>query len=584
MVLFAGSFATQAARAADAAPKASDAKQLYQCSMHPNIVSEKPGACPICGMDLQPVKKIDAPGIAGRSPVELTAQQQQLINIRVAPVVRDHVAQEIRAVGIITYDTSRMTDVNARVMGWVEKLYVDKPGQAVRAGEPLMALYSPDLYSAQREYLLAWRSAQRDRPAAGEARSESLNRYLAASDESVRALLESARQRLRLWGISDDQIEQLQQTGKPSETMELLAPGAGVVIEKKVLPQQMVQPGMTLYQLADLSQVWLEVEVFEYELPLIKEGQEVAVTVAAYPDETFSGTVDFIYPYLQDRTRTTKVRVVLPNPDGRLRPDMYATAVGRVDLGDRLLVPASAVFDTGRRQYVFVKQGEGLFVPKQIKLGAKVGDRFVVSSGIAVGEQVVVDGSFLLDSESQLKAAASGSGEMEMNAVDAGHEHAGAAPAILQPLPEAARPAVSALIDACSVVHDALARDTLDGVGDAFARLRTATEELVAVADAMDANGEQFRASLDALARCFAAPPTNDIKAARVQFGAVSKALIDLFEAFPPPLPQPINIAFCPMWKDSPARWLQRGTVIENPFMGQAMAGCGEITGTIETR
>lgn len=572
---------TETAAAKDtiaAAEAPAGGEELYQCSMHPNIVSDQPGTCPICAMDLQPVKKIDAPGIPGRAPVELTALQRQLINVRVARVAKQDASIEVRAVGVVTYDATRVAEVNARIMGWVETLHVDKPGQPVRVGELLMAVYSPQLYSAQREYLLAWQSANRDAPDEAGRPSEQLQTYLAASRESARTLLDAGRRRLELWGIGEAQIQRLQETGEPTDTMELLAPVTGVVVEKHVLPKQMVQPGMKLYQLADLSRVWLEVEVYEYELPLIKVGQPVTVTVSAYPSDTFNGTVDFIYPYLQPKTRTTKVRLVLDNPELRLRPDMYASAVSRHELGDQLLVPAAAVFDTGRRQYVFVEQDEGVFVPREITLGPKTGSGFVVQAGLAEGDEVVIDGNFLLDSESQLKAAASGSAPAEAEMTGE--------PSIVQPMPAETAAAVKELLDAYAAARDALANDTLEGVADAYRRMQSATENLKRAAHVSGPNREQYLETLDILARCFAAPPTSgtDLERARIQFGSISEALIGLFQRFPPPSDQPLHVAFCPMWKASPANWLQRGTEIRNPFMGQAMIACGEITGTIEAR
>jgi Cu(I)/Ag(I) efflux system membrane fusion protein len=391
---------------ANASGKSASGKQLYQCSMHPNVVSDHPGNCPICGMELQPIKQAKAVGIPGRAAVQLSDVQEQLINIRVAPVERTEAAKTVRAVGSITYDETKVADLNSKVMGWVQKLYVDKPGQPVKAGDPLMALYSPDLYSAQQEYLLAYQATHSSAKASG--LSAEMRKFSAANQNAETSLLRSARKRLQLWDISEAQIKALEESGTAKDTLQLTAPMTGVVVEKNVLPGQMINSGMLLYRIADLSEVWLDAEVYEYELSLIKVGQKADITVDAYPDKTFEGEVAFIYPYLQNKTRTTKVRLVLQNPDELLKPGMYANVTVKSALGDQLTIPVSAVFDTGKRQYVFVQAEKGVFAPKEIELGGKSGDRVVVSKGLEGSEQVVVDGNFLLDSESQLKAAAGG--------------------------------------------------------------------------------------------------------------------------------------------------------------------------------
>lgn len=325
---------------------------------------------------------------------------------------RGDAAVTIRAVGIVAYNQARLLNVNTRIMGWAEQLYVDKPGQFVKRGAPLMDLYSPDLYSAEDEYLLAWRQVQRFEHVRASDAAETNNVVWQESVGEARELLDSARKRLALWEISDSEVAALQRTNHASDTLAIRAPFTGYVIQKNIDPAQMVRPGMTLYTLADLSTVWVNAEVYEYELPYLKLGQDVKVTAIAHPGRVFHAKVDFIYPYSENATRTTIARLVMKNPDGLFKPNDYVNAEIRVDKGQRLLIPSSAVYNTGVSQYVFVEVTDGRFVPRPIVLGAHVGnDQVVVKRGLSAGEKIVTDGNFLLDSESQLEAASAGGGQ-----------------------------------------------------------------------------------------------------------------------------------------------------------------------------
>ena len=352
--------------------------------------------------------------VPGRSPVDLDLAQRQFINIRTRPVTRGDAVVTIRAVGIVAYDETRLVNVNTRIMGWAQKLYVDKPGQFVEKGAPLMDIYSPELYSAQYEYLLAYRHCERLKhimSPENAATNTAVNTPIwRESMTEAETLAESARKRLKLWEISDDEIAALEKSGKPTDTLQLHAPVTGYVIEKDIDPAQMVMFGKTLYRVADLSGVWINGDIYEYELPYVKVGQKVQVTALAHPGRVYSATVDFIYPYSENKTRTTTVRLVMNNPDGLFKPNDYVNAEIKVDQGERLLVPSTATYDTGVSQYVFVEATEGHFVPRRVELGPTVGDQVVINKGLAEGEKVVVDGNFLLDSESQLRSSASGGG------------------------------------------------------------------------------------------------------------------------------------------------------------------------------
>jgi membrane fusion protein, copper/silver efflux system len=350
-------------------------------------------------------------GVIGRRPVDLDQQARQLINIRTQPVTRGEAVVAIRTVGIVAYDQTKLVNVNTRIMGWAEKLYVDKPGQSVKRGDPLLDIYSPDLYSAQYEYLLAYRQWQKFENAPRRDDSQTNNAAWQQSANEAQALMESARKRLKLWEISNNAITALEKSGKPRDTLQLHTPFSGYVIQKNIDPAAMVRPGMTLYRVANLNTVWINADIYEYELPYVKVGQKVTVTALANPGRVFDAKVNFIYPYSENKTRTTTVRLVMENEKGRFKPDNYVNAEIKQNVGQRLLVPDTAVFDTGPRQFVFVEVTDGHFVPRRIELGPRVGNQFVVNTGLAEGEQVVVDGNFLLDSESQLRAAGSGDGQ-----------------------------------------------------------------------------------------------------------------------------------------------------------------------------
>jgi Cu(I)/Ag(I) efflux system membrane fusion protein len=370
----------------------------------------------------QSASKMDMAGkkedgsVTGRTAVEIPTSQRQLINIRTIPVTYEDASATIRTVGIVAYDQSKVVDVNLKIMGWAEKLYVDKPGQAVTKGEPLMDLYSPTLYSGEQEYLIAFNYYQ-------QLKTSSSQREIGGVPydgwkqnlEDAKSLMESSFKRLKLWDIGDDEIAAIEKFGKPTDTLQLKSPVTGYVVEKKIYPGEMIQQGMTLYRVADLSIVWINADFYEYELPLIKVGQKVVISLQSIPDQTFEGTVDFIYPYLENKTRTITVRLVVPNNEELLKPDMYANIQLEVNLGKQLIVPADAVFNTGLQQYVFVETDEGIFIPRAVKIGPRAGDYFIIREGLKKDERVVIDGNFLIDSESQLKGASKGGHEWMKN-------------------------------------------------------------------------------------------------------------------------------------------------------------------------
>jgi len=376
----------------------------YHCPMHPSYISDQPGECPICGMDLVPIEEEQVNvALPGQAEVKISTERQQLIGVRTGPVERRPLDQTIRTVGKVDYDERKVAHVHTRIDGWIKQIFANYTGQLVKKHQPLFTLYSPELVATQEEYLLALRARQRlgDSPFAD----------VAAGSAS---LLEAARRRLQLWEVSEAQIAELERSGKPLLEVSILSHSDGFVVEKQALEGMRVEAGEDLYMLADLSDVWVYADIYEYELPLVQVGQRAGVTLSYYPGEEFRGEVVYIYPYLEAQTRTAKVRIEFQNPDWKLKPGMFANVEIQTQRGEGLVVPGSAVLDSGTRKIVFVDKGEGRFEPREVTLGGRAGEGFEVLSGLEEGEKVITSANFLIDSESQIKAAL---GAM------AGHQH-----------------------------------------------------------------------------------------------------------------------------------------------------------------
>ena len=335
-------------------------------------------------------------GMPGMSPgmVMVSQQNQQLLGIKTAVVERRAMAQTIRTVGSVTYDETRVSRVHSKIDGWVEKLYVNYTGKLVKKGQPLFTLYSPELVATQQEYLLALKARERlAESSIPEVRSGAVS------------LVQASKSRLSLWDISDDQIHEMEKTGEFKKALTLSSPYSGFVIKKDINEGMKVMPDKELYTIADLSNVWVNVDIYEYDIPLIKVGQSASLNLSYDPAQAFTGKVSYIYPYLDDKTRTLKVRLEFPNPDFKLKPDMYVNAEIKVDAGKHLAVPEDAVVNSGIRKVVFVDKGSGHFESKEVKLGAKMGGYYQVLSGLNEGEKVASSSAFLLDSESRLSEA-----------------------------------------------------------------------------------------------------------------------------------------------------------------------------------
>jgi len=420
------------------AAQAAGKKEMYHCPMHPQILQDHPGSCPICGMDLVPFEEMGEAGpaggkgrilfyrspmdpaqtsptprkdemgmdyvpvyesevhggaakVKGLAPVTIDTARQQLIGLRTAKVTEGPVGGDLRTLARLAPDETRIRKVNVKVEGFVERLYADFVGQPVAKGQPLFSLYSPDFVSAQREYLLA---ARTQKALAG-----------GSLQQSGGELLEAAKRRLQLWDVPPQALVRLEKTGEVQKDVTLRSPISGVITAKTVVEGARLAPGDMPLEITDLSHLWGLADVYETELSRVRLGQMADLTLQAFPGRTFKARVAFIDPVLDPKTRTAKVRLGVANPKGELKPDMFGDAVIHAGQRRGLTVPLDAVLDSGTRKVAFVALGDGRFEPREVETGPSAGDRVEVRQGLSEGEEVVTGAAFLVDSESSLRAA-----------------------------------------------------------------------------------------------------------------------------------------------------------------------------------
>ena len=576
--------------------------KYWQAPMDPTYISDKPGKSPM-GMELIPVYEDEAEdeveGVIKIDPVTV-----QNMGVRTRKITKRPFFATIRTVGYITYDEELVQDVNTKISGWVEKLYVDTTGEDVAEGQKLLSIYSPALVATQEEYLQALQYKKKTSDSA-----------FANVVRGADTLLESTHKRLLLMDIDPRQIKALEERGEVQKSMVLRSPATGTVIKKPVFEGMKVNPGMKLYTIADLSRVWVMVSFYEYELPFLKLDQEAVMSLPYEPGVTYKGRITFIYPYLSKKTRTVQVRMEFENPDLKLKPDMYANVVLKSKISsDAVLVPTEAVIRTGVRNIVITSLGGGKFLPREVKLGAEAEGFVQVLSGLKEGDIAVVSGQFLIDSESNLREAINkmlsakkaskkmdmdiskeesvpGAGkkdgvskkapqkmdmDMDMDMKkDAGPETQkegaeGKQGAMLHPeMSKEQKKLMAEAVDDYIGIHSALVKESTADVTEG-ARSLSGTISRIKALDP-DGNLEKITRpiedSLDGLL-------SGDIVKARVSFAALSRAMAAYVRdaGRTSALSAGIKLYFCPMKE---AFWLQKAADVQNPYLGKDMLACG---------
>lgn len=555
---------------------------VYTCSMHPSVRQNEPGNCPICGMELIPAGSSE--GMQEENPYELTMTPAaiRLAEVQTTEISRGTATKTVRMPGKITVDETRTSSITALFPGRIEDLYVDFTGQYVSKGEPLASIYSPKLVTAQKELIEA-----------------------AKHKESNPTIYNAAKRKLKLWELSDRQIQQIEQSGELQTEMQIVAPKSGYVMSREVSREDYVQEGTLMYQIADLSRLWVMFQAYENDLAGLKKGDTVEFTVGAYPGETFNASITYIDPVLNSMKRTVSVRAEVANPNDRLKPEMLAEGVvsSTLDKGtDQLLVPKSAVLWTGERSVVYVKKPnteQSTFEFREVVLGQRVGDQYVVKSGLEAGEDVVTNGNFKIDSAAQLAGKASmmnqnpdgkkSPGMPGMEGMDDMGESmqqiSASAKASIndQAVPEAFKKELNGLTDAYLTIKDALAKDNFKNASTGIPPFK---EKLSAIDMGLISDDQQMKAwmtRLNALKKhTHAVQQTNELSPFRQQFALLSEALLETLTTFG--VERELFVQFCPMARGGEgAYWVSSQKKISNPYMGPKMPGCGETKMQINT-
>lgn len=555
---------------------------IYTCSMHPQIRQNEPGNCPICGMELIPVDEAEEQQDA---TFTMTEAAVKLADIQTTRVERRVPELEVRLPGRVAADERRVSSITAQFSGRIEELYVDFTGTYVKEGEKMAAIYSPELISAQRELLEA-----------------------AANKQNNPTLYESARRKLRLWGLPENEIQRIEAFGEVSDQIPIVAPRSGYVTQKNIDVEDYVNEGTVMYKIADLSRLWVLFDAYETDIGAIDQGDSVEFTVRSHPGKQFKAKITYVDPFINPETRTARVRAEVENSDGTLKPDMLARGIvsGAADEGEKLMVPRSAVMWTGKRSIVFVRQQDSevpSFEPRLVTLGQRAGDYYIIEEGVEEGEQVVTNGNFKLDSAAQLADELSMMNREPGSGGPPVHDHGDVeispgnqeietnSPTAQKPVnanfdteevPVEFREQLNRLVDNYLLVAEALTQDDLES---SATHIENMSENLESINMNLINDDSQMQAwmtqrkILDKYINTISR--SNNLDELRRQFALLSEALTESINTFG--VERELYRYFCPMaQKEEGAYWISENEEISNPYMGQSMPGCGEFLEKIE--
>ena len=541
-----------------------DESEVWTCSMHPQIRQPEPGACPICGMDLIPVGADGNEELPG-DRVSLSPRARALAQLRTTTVRRQpHAAADLKLLGRLEANETSLKTVTSWIDGRIDKLHVRETGKRVRTGQTIATLYSPEVYAAHQDLLVAKRQLARM------AASTPISRA------SADAAYDAARERLTLLGVPDREIDRMEKAKKPTRAVAIRSPFSGTVIERLATEGAYVDTGAALYRVANLRTLWVQLDAYESDLSRISVGQEVQVEVEAVPDTVFEGTVTFIDPVLDAKRRTARVRVQLDNSKGLLRPGMFAEATVATKQPEGtpqpLVVPSTAPLFTGRRAVVYVEADDGTgpsYEARTVRLGPRLGSVYPVVAGLSEGERVVTRGAFALDADLQIRG-----GSSMMTSADDREE--GVWDALVE-LSTEERALLAPLLRAYLEVQVALADDDLTA---AQAAAQAFTDTNAKVAMDSPAEAKEAWATLTPTLRQHGehVGGSQTIEEARAGFEALSNAVVVMLGRFGNPLDKDVHLAHCPMAaRNEGARWIQEGAEVDNPYFGASMLGCGDI-------
>ncbi len=545
--------------------------EVWTCSMHPQIRADGPGACPICGMDLIPVTKERASNEAGPERVSLSKDAMIRARIRTTVVKRLRTGgEERRLLGRVDYDETRLRTVTSWIAGRIDKLQVRTTGQRVRKGQVIATLYSPEVFGAHQDLLVAKEQVVRLKGATEFAR------------QGADLALKASRDRLRLLGVPSTEVAVMEKAKRPSEQIRIRSPFAGTVLERMATEGSYVKTGTGLFQIADLSRLWVQLDAYESDLPLLSIGQEVSLRVQAIPGESFTGRVMFVDPVLNQRTRTTRVRIEVKNTNGQLRPGMFAEAVVSGSAGSHessLVIPSTAPLFTGRRSVVYVEVPNAerpTYDARLVRLGPKMRDVYPVIAGLSEGDRIVTHGAFTLDADLQIKG-----GRSMMTAPDDSDE--GPYDDIVR-VPKALEASLATVVTSYLALHEALASDDLLAAKNASAEIAKYSE-LLNPKLPLTFRGPWLVIRKQLLGHTKHLATAATLDEARVPFRDLSQQIATLLRVFGNPSKETVRLAFCPMALEGEgAEWVQRAREIENPYFGSSMHSCGDINESVAYR